>query len=236
MGTSDNAAFAAGNSVYVVGGWTVEYTALTNVWRIQSDSVDELKIEAAAPLQEARGDVKAVVNAEKGVAFVAGGFTDVNFYCPPLGTVEQYNIAADSWTFLDELKSPRGDKALVELEGHLVAVGGETQVDENCAIDNPDPGEGTVVIDDVERLSDQGIWEIVASIPDSRFRFDAVSIGDKIYTFGGQNAFDKECSCYLTTDEILIFTDGEDKPDSGAATMGMAAAAFMTAGLVFFGF
>jgi hypothetical protein len=234
MGTSDNAAFADGNSVYVVGGWTSDYAALNNVWRIQSDSVDTLTIEAATPLQEARGDVKAVVNAQKGVAFIAGGFTDVNSYCPPLATVEEYNIEADAWTFLDELQSPRGDKALVELEGHLVAVGGETQVDANCVIDNPDPGEGTVVIDDVERLNDQGIWEVVASIPDSRFRFDAVSIGDKIYTFGGQSAFDKECSCYPTADEILTFTDV--KADSGAATMGMAAVTFMTAGLVIFGF
>lgn len=207
--TSDNAAFSDGDHVYIVGGWNTDYVARSDVWRINAANVESIEIEAVTPLQEARGDIKAATNG-KGQAFVAGGFTDQNGYCPPLRTVEQYDIASMTWTYLDELKSARGDKALVEIDGHLVAIGGETQLALNCE-DKHDPGEATVVIDDVEILNDEGMWQIVASIPDSRFRFDAVAVDNKIYTFGGQNGYDKECQCYATSDEILVVTDLEDE-------------------------
>lgn len=206
--TSDNAAFADDDYVYVVGGYNTSYTARTSVWRIASDSVDSVKIESVAPLQVARGDIRAVAN-DKGLAFVVSGFTDQNEFCAPLPVVEMYEIASDTWTFLDDVKSPGGDKALVELDGHVFAIGGEDQVDPTCSptVDPPDPGEATVALDDVEMLDESGAWTTVASIPDARFRFDAEAVGSQIFVFGGQNAYDKTCQCYSASSEILVSTE-----------------------------
>ena len=189
--------------VYVVGGWTTEYMARSNVVRIDATvTTDPLVMEEVAPLQTARGDIKAVV--QNGMAYVGGGYTDANNYCPALASVEQYDMNSNSWTFLADLQSPRGDKALVALEGMLIALGGEAVVDPTCSVSNADPGEATVAVDDVEVLEENGNWETVASIPNAKLRLDAVAVGDTIYAFGGQNSYDASCECYTTSDEILI--------------------------------
>jgi hypothetical protein len=194
------------------------------VWRIDSTSVDTIGvIERVASLQEARGDIKVDTN-NMGAAFVVGGFTDQNNYCPPLATAEKYTVASNSWSSLDDLSSPRGDMSVVELEGRLLAIGGETQVDLTCAITDPDPGEGTVVMDDVETLDDSGTWITVASIPNSRFRFDSASVGNKIFAFGGQNSYNKACTCYPITNEILVFTEQSSGSTGTAPTPAPSAA------------
>ncbi len=109
--------------------------------------------------------------------------------------VEKYEIASHTWTFLDDVNFPGGDKALVELDGALFTVVGEDQVDPTCAptINPPDPGEATVALDDVEMLDDSGSWTTVASIPHAWFRFDAEAVGSQIFVFGGQKAYNTTC-------------------------------------------
>lgn len=229
LGISDTAAFAIDNYVYIAGGWNQDYNALTNAWRIKSDSIDSIQQEDIAPLNVARGDVKAAID-KNGLAHVAGGFTDQNGYCPALDSVERYDASTNTWTNATFLSFARGDKALAVLSnGHLVALGGETAIDATCTITNPDHGGATATIDEVEILSDDGlVWEEAASIPDAKFRFDAVSVGNKLYAFGGQNAYDDDCKCYSSSDEIIVFTEEESSGGviaSGAAAIVMAAAA-----------
>lgn len=193
------------------------------MWRIDSKSVDTIGvIERVAYLQEARGDIKVDTN-NAGAAFVVGGFTDQNNYCPALASAETYDVASNSWSSLDDLSSPRGDMSVVELEGRLLAIGGETQVDLTCTLTDPDPGEGTVVMDDVETLDDNGTWITVASIPDAKFRFDSASVGNKIFAFGGQRSYNKTCTCYPISNEILVFTEQSGSDGSGSNAPSAAA-------------
>lgn len=151
-----------------------------------------------------RGDIKAVSDGV--VAYVSGGFTDTNGYCPSLDTVEKYTFATDTWEALPPLQTGRGDKALVLLNGHLFAMGGENQVQGSCNITNAQPGEQTIVVDDVE-LFDNGAWKVLTSLRDRRFRFDAVADQDhnSIFTFGGQLALNSSCQCFRTSDEIHLY-------------------------------
>lgn len=220
LGTSDHASWAVGDSVYIAGGYQPNYVAHTSVARLSQDSSNTLTIEQKAPLLESRGDIKAVTDGT--VAYVSGGFTDTNGYCPSLDTVEKYTVATNTWEALPPLMTGRGDKALAILDGRLYALGGENQVQGNCG-SNPLPGEQTVVVDDVEVFED-GKWVVEASVPERRFRFEAVAVEEKgkIYTFGGQQAFNATCSCYRTTDEILYLVDAHDDSGSGSSAWSFA--------------
>lgn len=221
MGISDNAAFSfGGEHVYIAGGWNQDYNALNNAWRINATNIETIDQEAIASLSEARGDVKAAVDAN-GMAHIAGGFTDANGYCPALSTSERFDGTV--WTSGSDLQFARGDKALVLLDGHLVALGGEKAIDATCANTNPDHGGRTVTIDEVEVLSAEGVWEEVASIPQARFRFDAVVVNDKLYAFGGQNSYDDVCKCFSSSNEIIVFTEEEEKTPLSGATVSSAA-------------
>lgn len=213
----------------------VSYTARSSVLRLTSATVDSVEIEAVVLLQVARGDIRAVTN-DKGEAFVVSGFTDQNNFCAPLPVVEKYEIATDTWTYLEDVKSPGGDKALVELDGNVFTIGGEDQVDPTCSptIDPPDPGEATVALDDVEMLEESGSWTTVASIPHARFRFDAEAVGSQIFVFGGQNAYNNTCQCYSASNEILVSTKGSapssapgGAPTTSSAQSNSVIAAFM---------
>jgi hypothetical protein len=198
--------------VYVGGGFDADYKARKSLWRINASSIDSVQEIAMAPLQEARGDIKMVAN-HRHQAFVAGGFTDVNNYCPALSTAEVYNIKTNKWTYVDDLSIPRGDMSLLLLDHHLIALGGETQIDSTCP-DTIDPGESTVVMDDVEILDHDGHWKTVASIPDPLFRAEAVSVDNKIFILGGQNGYNKSCRCYDTSDEIVMLLEGDEHEHS----------------------
>jgi Kelch motif len=192
-----------------------------------------------ASLQEARGDIKMVVNRRQ-QAFVAGGFTDVNNFCPALSTAEMYNIKTNTWSYVDDLSIPRGDMSLIVIDHHLIALGGETQIDETCP-ETIDPGESTVVMDDVEILDHNGHWEVVASIPDPLFRAEAVSVDNRIFIFGGQKAYNKTCRCYDTSDDIVLLLEEEggmaheDSPTvSPSVAFEVVTSSFLTVTLVLF--
>ena len=59
-------------------------------------------------------------------------------------------------------------------------------------------------------LPNKNKWNVVASIPNFRFRFSAAShpASGKIYTFGGQDAFDSDCNCFPTSDTVVAYQVG----------------------------
>jgi hypothetical protein len=59
--------------------------------------------------------------------------------------------------------------------------------------------QGTVAF-----FGDSMVWTDVIPLLQPRVRFSAVTVGTKTYFFGGENGFDSLCSCYPTTDEILV--------------------------------
>jgi hypothetical protein len=202
---------------YFCGGYTSIYAAKSILFRIdaaESLVQNALVIQDRQPMQFARGDVASVFNVANNFAIVAGGFSDVNDFCEPLGSVEKYSVDTDSWTSLDDLLKPRSDKVLVELdEEHVFAIGGERQIANICNLtegDTPVPGELTIAVDDVEILHlDLGDWESLADLEFNRFRFAAASYKEdnKFYTFGGQSAYNDTCQCFDTTDEVVVYTE-----------------------------
>mmetsp|Transcript_24759 Transcript_24759/g.58030 ORF Transcript_24759/g.58030 Transcript_24759/m.58030 type:complete len:400 (-) Transcript_24759:36-1235(-) len=220
--TSDNGAFtnADESQVYVVGGYNPFYSnpdALTNLFTIDvaralnTDS-PSIVIGDKRPMQTQRGDIHAVTDSKGAKAYVTGGFS--MYPCSPLKSVEVYDIEADSWSYTGDLSSARGDKALVELGNKIYAVGGETSHKDQCS-ENPDDvpplSAQSVAVDAVEvLLPNKKNWSVVASIPNFRFRFSAAShpASGKIYTFGGQDAFDSDCNCFPTSDTVVAYQVG----------------------------
>jgi hypothetical protein len=217
--SSDLTGFAdnSGSYAYFVGGYTTIYAAKSSLFRIDvAESVlqNALVIEDRQDMQFARGDVASVFNDANNFAIVAGGFSDVNDFCEPLGSVEKYDVDTDVWTSLDNLLKPRSDKVLVELdEEHVFAIGGERQIANICDLtggDTPEPGEKTIAVDDVEILHlDLGDWESLGDLEFNRFRFAAASYKEdnKFYTFGGQTTYNDTCQCFDTTDEVVVYTE-----------------------------
>ena len=212
--TSDLAAFSDDNFLYIVGGYTDGYIAQSQLLLLQYDKDSKgLTQNTGASLEFGRGDITAATDGT--VAYISGGWTDINNFCVPLGTVEQYTIATNQWSTLpDVLNTPRADKALVLLNGRLLALGGEKAFDEKCPLlaanettDLP-LWEQTIAVDDVEVLEGDK-WVVISELHDFRFRFAAVSVDaeDTIYTFGGQQAFNATCNCFRTSNEIVAYKE-----------------------------
>jgi hypothetical protein len=208
--TSDHACFTEKSSsfLYVTGGYNASYGALDTTFRIDTSSVDNstLTVEEMSPLAEARGDIFAA--SDSNFAYLGGGFTDANGFCAPLTSSEKYEFSTNTWTSLPSLIDDRGEVVMVESNGDIFAMGGERQIEDICELTGEtDPGELTVGVEVVEVLSD-GEWKVIESFDDHKFRFAAVSVDGLIYAFGGQAAWDDECQCFKTTDEIQILGDG----------------------------
>jgi hypothetical protein len=112
---SDLAAFADDNFVYIVSGYMDGYIAQSQLICLQLDKdSNTLAQYEGASLEFARGDITAATDGS--LDYISGRWTDVNNFCVPHGTVEQYNITADQWVTLpDVLNTPCVDKALVLL-------------------------------------------------------------------------------------------------------------------------
>lgn len=224
---SDHTGFTDNSNTYgyFCGGFNLTYAAKSSLFRIhvpESILTDALVIEDRQSMQYARGDVASVFNQANNFAIVAGGFSHVNDFCEPLGSVEKYNVETNVWTSLDDLLKPRSDKVLIELdEEHVFAIGGERQIANICNLtegDTPAPGEKTIAVDDVEILHlDNGDWESLADLEFNRFRFAAASYKEdnKFYTFGGQTAYNDTCQCFDTTDEVVVYTENVNAIDGG---------------------
>lgn len=245
--TSDNGAFtnADESQVYVVGGYNAFYTdpdALSTTTAIDvAAALDEdasaIVIEEKASLGTQRGDIHAVNSPDGKKAYVTGGFS--MYPCDPLSSVEVYDIESDAWSYTDDLKSARGDKALVQLDGKIYAIGGETSHPDQCA-ENPEDvpplSAQSVGVDDVEVYHpNKNTWSVLGDIPNFRFRFSGAAHprSGTIYAFGGQDAYDADCKCFPTSDNVVTYQVGA--PGNPASTFGVATAMGATAIAAFVG-
>jgi hypothetical protein len=208
--TSDHACFADKSSsfLYVAGGYNATYGTLDTTFRIDTSAVDNptLTVEQMSPLIEARGDIFAA--SDNNFAYICGGFTDANNFCAPLTSAEKYEFSTNTWTNLPPLVNERGEIVMVESNGDIFAMGGERQIEDICDLTGTtDPGELTVGVEIVQVLNDGG-WSVIDGFDDHKFRFAAVSFDGLIYAFGGQAAWDDECQCFKTTDDIQLLGSG----------------------------
>ena len=228
---SDHASFTKDDKIYVVGGYSADYTAQDTMFVIDAvaSTSTTWSITEAGKLGTARGDIHAAISTDQTRAFVSGGFTHADNFCAPFASTEQYNFDTDTWTSLPDLRNARGEVVLVELDNHLYAMGGERQIDGVCepgVKDGTDPGELTVGTDEVEALENGGSdWKIVSGFPNHKFRFAAVGYEDlgQVYAFGGQVAYANDCDCFRTTDEVARWGEVGDSAASLSKTLSVMA-------------
>ena len=114
-------AVAAGNHLYVCGGWRKDERGTSK--KAERFSTVENKWEAIANMQEEKESAFGV--ATEGKIFLAGGCTCLD---EPLKTCEMYNISTNEWQSIGSLNVPRDNASMVCLKGTLYVLGG---TDEN---------------------------------------------------------------------------------------------------------
>ena len=230
----DHAAVAYNGMIYVMGGYDPIYTAYNRMYAIDMKSK---AIKAMPSMNEGRGDAHATVYTYKDdgkkVAIIAGGFTHVNNFCAALQTVEMYDFEEETWVKLSDMKEARGDKALVELNGLVYAIGGEAKHQDYC---NPDvtvsESSASIAIDDVETLDlSLGVkseWVIQNDLKDYRFRSASAVWTDSngrstVYLFGGHTGYNSVCNCIPASNLVYSYSvEGEKDKTSGINKVGIA--------------
>lgn len=224
IAVSDNAAWSYGNILYFAGGYYSDYNATDAVYAIDTEG-SLTTYRKLASLDTERGDVHAVLEGD--YAYITGGLTHKDYWCKPHSSVERYDLKGDEWKVIDALNVPRGDKALVSLNGYIIAMGGETKT--KC---DAEPGEATKPLNDVEYLNTaEGIdseWKNMTSLPDDRFRVVAAAYPptDTVYVFGGQKYFDADCMCFATSDAVLSYVVPKGSLDGTPTSAGMGVVGF----------
>jgi len=211
---SDNAALTYEGKLYVLGGYGAEYKAQTFMIALdlQTQGITEKK-----PMITARGDANAVSYRfadDTTVAYIMGGFTDVNGFCAPLADAEMYDFLTDEWTDIKDMNFKRGDKAVVVHNGRILAIGGEAKHEEKCAETRAlgEEGSGSVLVDDIEYYDpreEKPEWTMENKLEEHRFRAAAVSVKStgSVYVFGGQSLYSTDCDCYPTSDTIFEYKE-----------------------------
>ena len=112
----DSCVVAAGNHLYVCGGWLeLEGGLVTKAERF--DTVEN-KWEEIANMQKKRGNAFGL--ASEGKIFVAGGQDSQS----SLKTCEIFNISTNEWQLIGSLTVPRACGSMVCLKGTLYVLGG----------------------------------------------------------------------------------------------------------------
>ncbi|CAB9529293.1 leucine Rich Repeat [Seminavis robusta] len=207
VAASDLAFWDNGTHAFFAGGYDVTYTALKQVFSLHNLHIGAFTVTRLADLVEARGDAAGTIIHSSGYAYVGGGFTHEDNFCAPLASVERYSLGDNSWMGVADLPDARADMVLVSLQDTVVAMGGERQVEDICDLVEPEPSDLVVAVDDVSVLEEMDtMWRSIDSLAVHRFRFAAAVHNDMIYSFGGQMAYDEECECLATTDEVIAYT------------------------------
>ena len=214
--TSDCAAFAMGNSIYLIGGYGTAYEALDQVIVIDVSNLNDVKFIRGPSLGTKRGDIDVAV-LDNQYIYVSGGFTHQDF-SKPLNTVEQLTIGSKTWLPVDALNEERGGKQLVTLKGKIYALGGEHRVDVDGIAKEEllDLVQKIDVLDTVEVLDPKqdvhggkSEWRVSGIMPSSLVRFAASAwewgLDGVIFVFGGQSSYDTDCECFRSTDKVMVF-------------------------------
>ncbi|KAK1744147.1 kelch repeat-containing protein [Skeletonema marinoi] len=191
--TSDCAAFAMGNSIYLIGVIVIDVSNLNDIKFIRGPS-----------LGTKRGDIDVAVLDDE--------------LLEPLNKVEQLTIGSKTWIPVDALNEERGGKQLVTLKGKIYALGGEQRVDVDGIMKEEllDLVQTVDVLDTVEVLDPKqdvhggkSEWRVSGVMPSSLVRFGASEwewgLDGIIFVFGGQSSYDADCECFRSTDKVMVF-------------------------------
>eukprot|EP00900_Chrysochromulina_parva_P027686 jgi/Chrpa1/9551/Chrysochromulina_OHIO_Genome00022245-RA len=173
-------AFAAtAGQLHAIGGYDWNYKAL-DVHEVLS--VHEAHVGAswavAPPMPLAKGDVQAAVVGNR--IFVPGGWggPDMTF----LNELAVYDPASAAWEEHTPMHAPRGDHAVIALDGRLLVLGGERwsgeELPASCAYAwGPECNVNLIPMHGVEMYDvEDDTWTELCPMPSSRFRFGAAPV------------------------------------------------------------
>lgn len=174
--TTDLSAFAYESKIYTIGGYDVNWNALTTV-QIFNTLFVQGAWEIGPQLIQGRGDAFAAIDGDK--AYVVGGFHHGNDFESPISDLEMLDVGkgSSSWVSRNNMGLARGDKAVACLNGILHVVGGETKNAQGHSI----PLRDVEAYDPITNG-----WHFGGDIPSERFRFVAAAYESSIFIFGGQ--------------------------------------------------
>ncbi len=171
----DGTSVALGNKIYVMGG---------GLLKLQSYSPLEDKWMDLAPLKTLRGHVNAVALGSK--IYVLGGKGNDGV----LNSVEIYDTTTKVWTDGIPMQDVRSGFPAAVVGGKIVVTGGETYVN-----GVPKLIKSTEIFDPAT-----GKWSYLADLPTPMHGIACVTMGGKIYLFGGSlQAFG-----IIETDKVFV--------------------------------
>jgi len=201
--TSDNAAFAHGSKVIDCGGYNIDYSKTSALCHVMDTAAATPTFTAwSTPLKAARGDFSIVTLG--GVAYAVGGFGE-SF--APLASIEKMDPAAASgystWISTSEaMIHGRADFAAAAVHGRVLVIGGEN------GTNSIDAGASLRHVEAFTPAT--GKWlnsSKLVAIPHATFRFCGAAVGEAVYIFGGQGAYDKTCDCYPTKKGVFVYNE-----------------------------
>lgn len=198
--TSDSAAYAYGDRVYTCGGWTQSYdSASDKCFVLDTSSATPQFTALEQKLNMGRGDFSIAVL--DGFAYAYGGFSS-SFAA--LDSMEKLNLKdPDRWTTASAtMMHPRGDFAAAAFKGRVLAIGGENGTDDLSAGESLQHVEAYSPSDNAWLKSENNV-----RIPHATFRFCGATVGNSVYIFGGQRAYDATCNCHPTTKNVFSYTE-----------------------------
>jgi N-acetylneuraminic acid mutarotase len=177
---SDNSCSTVGGTIYVMGGYSADYSvAFNNTYAFSPATAGWTLL--SGQMNVGRGDFSSV--AYNGLVHAYGGYTPADF-CGPIASHEVYDPVADAWTRLPDLPAPLAEKDDgVVVDGRIFSLGGETKsIDPGCTDLN------IVPLPNVYSYNGSA-WTIETFMPDGRMRFASAGVGaNTVYVFGGQGA------------------------------------------------
>lgn len=185
--TGDLGGFAIGNSIFAVGGYMVNYTAVSTLYALDLQASSPSWTLASAAMPTARGDVCAA--AAMGDAYVFGGWS----FAPCLHAVdvlESFDPRAKTWSKRPSAVVGTGDGACASVGSTVYLIGGERT---NTPDGKPDCKAVSSPADAVNHVlaysPDTKQYTSLTPLSFDRFRFAAAAVGPglgSLFVFGGQ--------------------------------------------------
>jgi len=133
---------------------------------------EPLSWRTGAAMPTPRTEVGAAAISESTLV-AAGGFTADG---SATAVVEAYDVAADTWSSLPELPSPRHHAGVAGLGGHVYVVGGYG-------------ADGSALDDVVSLAPDEDAWRAEPAVPTARGALAVAIVDGRIHAVGGATGF-----------------------------------------------
>ncbi len=190
----DPVAAVVGGKIYVIGGTDINSPGGTSLVEIYDPASDSWTTGADMPTPRHSAAAAVIAGSlSNGLIYVAGGIEAGM----TVAAFEVYDPAADSWTPLPDLPTPRYDLAAASWGDEVYLLGGYYTISLTGYLD---------VVEVYDPVTNG--WRSAAAMPAYLSRFAAVSTAGGIQIFGGQNwarALDLNFSYDATAD----FWDGK---------------------------